>query len=143
MDLQQKWISEYKKTQNLKKQILELEKKHGLNLAYKNDLEKEVIAKQQEIKKETNRKFKEYQLHLEQQKGISIKYEDVQQSKLINSNLLEELDTLKNQLEETTHKANSSYDKWNYLKKAMDTPSMEEIYAKDSQEDRPSELPQV
>lgn len=143
MDLKQKLISEYKKTQNIKKQIFELEKQHKLNLSYKKDLEREIVSKQQKIKKATYKKFKEYQLHLEQQKGISIKYEDVPKNKLNDPNLIEELDLLKNQLEETTYKADSSYDEWNYLKKAMDTPSMEEIYAKDSQEDRPSELPQV
>ncbi|WP_339021366.1 hypothetical protein [Spiroplasma endosymbiont of Atherix ibis] len=93
MGLQQKLINEYKKNQNIKKQILELEKQHKLNLVYKKDLE--------------------------------------------------ELDDLKNQLKEITYKSDSSYNEWNYLKKSMDTPSMEEIYVKDSQEDRPSELPQV
>lgn len=34
MDLQQQLLNEYEKTQNLKKQILELEKQHKLNLAY-------------------------------------------------------------------------------------------------------------
>lgn len=140
MDLQQKLISEYKKTQNLKKQILELEKEHKLNLAYKIDLEKELVAKQQEIKKETYRKFKEYQTRLEQQKGISIKYEDVPKNKLIDPKLEKELNNLKDQLEKTSYKAGASYDEWNYLKKAMDTPSMEEIYAKDTQEDKPSTL---
>lgn len=106
-------------------------------------MKKEIVAKQQQIKKQTYKKFVEYQLYLEQQKGISIKYEDAPKNKLVNSTLLEELNLLKNQLEETAYKADSSYDEWNYLKKSMDTPSMEEIYAKDSQEDRPGELPQV
>lgn len=130
MKLEQKLLIQYKTSQELKKQLNRTSVLKKRLLKYKIDLENEIILKSQEAKKAEYKKFKMYQSLMKENNGIIVRFENEKSNRFMDPNLINEINELKLKLEETAYKAKSSFEEWDYLKKQMGTPTMEDLYAK-------------